>query len=104
MDFFDMNFSKIFLEKHGEVVYNKIIDEIIKEEANKIDNTSIEIIFKVAFLSFLGIEESQIKNMLDDIYKNNKINVEEILIIHSKSINLIKKYLKLNMEEITNNY
>ena len=42
--------------------------------------------------------------MLDDIYKNNQINVKEILSIHSKSINLIKEYLKSNMEEITNDY
>ena len=34
--------------------------------------------------------------MLDDIYKNNQINVKEILNIHSKSINLIKEYLKSN--------
>ena len=57
MDFLDMEFSNIFLEKHGEEVYYKIVEQIKRECANKIDNTSIEMIFKVAFFSFFRFEK-----------------------------------------------
>jgi len=104
MNFFNMDFSKLFLDKHGKEAFDNISDKIKKEKAIECTSDYISIVFKTAFLSFLGIEESQIKNMLDDIYKNNKINIEEILNIHRKSIKLIKEYLEFNMEEITNNY
>lgn len=104
MDFFNMDFSKLFLDKHGKEAFDNISNKIKAEKASECSSDYISIVFKTAFLSFFGFEENQIKNMLDDIYKNNQINVKEILNIHSKSINLIKEYLKSNMIEITNDY
>ena len=34
MDFFDMNFSTLFLEKHGKEMFDKIAKQIIQENSN----------------------------------------------------------------------
>lgn len=102
MDFFNMDFSKLFLDKHGEVVYNKIIDEIIKEDANKIDNTSIEIIFKVAFFSFFGLKNTEIKYLIEDFMQVQNVNIKGIKNKHKNSIKEINKCLKEVMDKRRN--
>lgn len=69
MDFFDMNFSTLFLEKHGKEKFDKIVKQIIQENSNEHDNNYVEIIFKVAYLEFFGLDSSAIDKMIKDIMR-----------------------------------
>lgn len=48
MDFFDMNFSTLFLEKHGKLVFKDIEKHIIQESSICYNHEYIEVIFKIA--------------------------------------------------------
>ena len=69
MDFFDMNFSTLFLEKHGKKQFDKIVKQIIQENSNKHDNNYVEILFKVAYLGFFGLDSSAIDKMIKNIMR-----------------------------------
>lgn len=94
MDFFDMNFSELFLERHGKLVYNKIKKQIIQENSAHYNENYIEIIFKVAFLDFLGLAFNEIKKMIEDIMPGKQVDIEKISSIHKKSITKIQEYLR----------
>lgn len=55
-DFLKMDLSKLFLEKHGDKIFNEISNQIIIENSNKDSQDSIEIVFKVAFFDFIGLK------------------------------------------------
>ena len=65
MDFFDMNFSTLFLEKHGQPVFDEICNEIKKENSS----TDIEIVFKISLFDFWGLKCSEIDKMIKDIMR-----------------------------------
>lgn len=69
MDFFDMNFSTLFLEKHGKEKFDKIVKQIIQENSNEHDNNYIEILFKIAYLEFFGLDNFAIDKMIKDIMR-----------------------------------
>ena len=71
MDFFDMNFSTLFLEKHGKDKFDKIVKQIMQENSNEYDNNFIEILFKVAYLEFFGLDSSTIDKMLKDLMRSS---------------------------------
>lgn len=59
MDFFDLNFSVLFLEKHGKLVFEDIKTQIMQENSVCYnDNYYIEVIFKIAFFDFLGFTQN----------------------------------------------
>lgn len=68
MDFFDMNFSTLFLEKHGKDRYDKIFRQIIQEKSTANDDY-IESLFKVAYLDFFGLDNDSINKMIKDIMR-----------------------------------
>lgn len=94
MDFFDMTFSTLFLDKHGELVFNNIKKQIKQENFAHCNNEYIEIIFKIAFLTFFGLASSEIENMLKDIMPSKQLNVEDIKCIHKESISKIHFFLR----------
>lgn len=94
MDFFDMNFSKLFLERHGKLVYDKIEKQIIQENSTRYNDDYIEIIFKIAFLDFFGLNLNETKKMIEDIMPDQQVNIEEISSIHKASITKIQEYLR----------
>ena len=51
MDFFDMDFSKLFLDKHCKEIFD-YISNTIKVEASNDDSFYISIVFKIAFWEF----------------------------------------------------
>lgn len=57
MDFFDMKFSTLFLEKHGKEEFENISKQIIQEKQLITDNSDnyIEVVFKIAFLDFFWV-------------------------------------------------
>lgn len=69
MDFFDMNFSTLFLEKHGKEKFDKIVKQIIQENSNEHDNNYVEILFKVAYWEFFGLDDFAIDKMIKDIMR-----------------------------------
>lgn len=99
MDFFEMDFSKLFLEKHGKKIFDDIVDKIKIENNNTCDLEYVSIVFKIAFLDFFKLKDSDIQSLINDIYTNQQINVNRILIIHNESISIIKNYLKDTIEK-----
>ncbi len=99
MDFFDMKFSTLFLDKHGKNIFENICKQILQEKQIDFNTNYIEIIFKIAYLEFFGLNNCQIKNMIEDFMKCQEINIEEIKSIHKKSICEIQKYLQSAIDE-----
>lgn len=69
MDFLNMNFSTLFLNKHGQSIFESIRDKIVKEKSSSCNDEYIEIIFKIAFFEFWGLKNSEIDKMLKDIMR-----------------------------------
>lgn len=100
MDFFDMNFSTLFLEKHGKLAFEDIERQIKQENSVCYDNNYIEVIFKIAFLGFFGLTPSETKKMIEDIMPGQQVDIEKLNFTHKKSIFKIQRYLR----DVTNNY
>jgi len=98
-----MNLSTLFLKKYGKDIVNKIFRQIESEGPYQNNAQYIEIVFKVAFFDFIGLDNIQSNKLLAHIEKNTNINIEEITKIHKTSILTIKKYLKLTMNETIEN-
>jgi len=94
MDFFDMDFSDLFLNKHGEKVFNEISLQIKNEKPEKYNRDYVGDVFKVAFFSYIGLATEQINKLMKRLYKQTKLNVQDILVSHKDSIEHIKKYLQ----------
>lgn len=99
MDFFNMNFSMLFLEKHGKQEFDNISKQILQEKTVINDNNYIEIVFKVAFLDFFGLDNNTIEKMIKDIMKCQQVNVNLIKERHKESINEIQSYLQSAMSD-----
>lgn len=98
MNFLNMKFSTLFVEKHGEKVFNDIRGQIELENSDKSSSDYVEIVFKLALLDFWGLKEDQIKKIFEDIMPDQKINIEKIQSIHKNSINKIQKYLQVELD------
>lgn len=89
--YLDIEFSKLFKDKHGEKIYDEIISKIKQERVEECDSNYIEAIFRVAFLGYFGIKNDALNNMLKDI--NCKNNITKLNKIHKESIKIIRKYI-----------
>jgi len=89
-----MNFSTLFLERHGKLVYDSIDNQIMKENSTCYNEEYVEIIFKVSFLSFWGLAPNEIKNMVEHFMPGKQVDIEKIVFIHKESISKIQKYLR----------
>lgn len=99
MDFLEMNFSKLFINKHGKQLFDNISQQIRKENRyEKGNNNYIEIVFKIAFLDFFGLDEFTIKEIIEDTMQVKKINIKEMKSIHKFSIKEIKNYLQFSIQ------
>jgi hypothetical protein len=100
MDFFDMEFSTLFLEKHGKENFENINRQILQEKQFIINNNNdyIEIVFKIAFLDFFGLDNDTIRKMIENIMNCHQINIEQMKSIHKNSINEIQKCLQSAMD------
>lgn len=101
MDFFNMNFSTLFLEKHGRKNFDKINKQIELERHKKCDNNYYEIIYKIAFFDFFGLTDYQTKNIIKDFMGYKNININLIKNIHRQSIIQIQVYLQSALDETT---
>ena len=94
MDFFEMDFSKLFLNKHGKTVFEDITNKIKQEKMSECNLEYISIVFKIAFLDFFGLDKLAMQKLIDSIYVDKQIDVKNILLHHRKSISIIKMYLQ----------
>ena len=99
MDFLTTDFSKLFLEKHKQDIFNKVCTIIEKERKQQCDNQYIELIFKIALFDFLGLSNTNIQKILYDLELAQNIDILKIKQIHKESLSEIKKYLKQNENE-----
>lgn len=89
--YLDIEFSKLFKDKHGIKIYNDIISRILQESKSICDNNYIGAIFRVAFLDYFGLDETALNNMLKDLNCNEDIsNINQI---HKNTINNIRNYI-----------
>lgn len=102
MDFFDMDFSKLFLEKHGKEKFNETVKQINTERKEIRGNRYIELIFKIAFLDFFGMTDNEIQALITDTMKYQDMDIRKIKEIHQKSITKIQKNLKDNVKKAKN--
>ena len=65
MDFLNMNFSTLFLEKHGQQIFDSICKEIVKENSSD----DVELVFKISLFDFWGLKCSEIDKMIKDIMR-----------------------------------
>lgn len=104
MDFFDTDFAKVFLEKHGKAKTDEIIKQIKQESIGvEIDNRYIEIIFKTAFFDFFGLNAEEIKGIIEDFMPSEQVDVKNTKDIHKSSINNIQRCIQEVMNSSENN-
>jgi len=96
MEDLGIEFSKIFLEKHGELVFKDITNQIKSESDNNCDSNYINAIFTIAFLTYIGVFDKKRIYILGGIPKDKNIDIEKIKKVHKKSISQIQKYIKNN--------
>lgn len=92
MDFKDIKFSELFLDKHGKHLFKGITTIIENEKLDKCDNNYIEVIFKVAFMSYFGLNDQALNRMLEDI--NCSSDIKTLKSLHKKSIKNIQNHIK----------
>lgn len=99
-----IEFSKIFHEKHGEKIFQNIVDQIKKERIDNFSQDYIDIIFTIAFLTYFGVFDTKTIYSLGGISKNANIDINEVQKIHKNSISLIKKYIQETNEKNFEDY
>lgn len=92
MNYDNIDFSKLFVDKHGKRIYDEIISAIKKEKVGECDSNYINTIFKVAFMGYFGLDNKALDKMLKDIDIN--YSIENINNIHENSIRTIKEYIE----------
>ena len=92
MNYDDIDFSKLFADKHGPKVYDEIVSAIKNEKVGECNSNYINTIFKVAFMGCFGLDNKDLDKMLKDIDSN--YSIENINNIHKKSIRTIKEYIE----------
>ena len=102
MEDLGIEFSKIFLKKHGEQVFKDITNQIKLECNNNCDLNYINIIFTIAFLTYIGVFDKERIHILGGISKDE--NIEKIKKIHRNSIFQIQKHIKVTNDESCNKY
>ena len=88
----DINFRELFVKKHGNKVFQDIVNQIKEEYNYKCDTSYIDIVFTVAFISHLGITDTSKIRLLGNISK--KFDIVHIQTIHKKAISLIQNYIE----------
>lgn len=89
--YLDIEFSKLFKDKHGDKIFDDINSKIKAERVEECDYNYIEAIYRVAFLGYFGLDNKALNNMLKDI--DCKDDIEKINKLHKETIKIIRKYI-----------
>ena len=92
MESLGLDFSKLFLKKHGKQVFQDICNQIRGEYNGDCDTNYIDTVFTVAFISYFGVTDISRMRLLGGISKD--IDIKSIQKIHKKSISQIQKYIE----------
>ena len=98
MESLGLDFSKLFLKKHGEQVFQDICNQIRGEYNGNCDTNYIDTVFTVAFISYFGVTDISKIYLLGGISKD--IDIKNIQVIHKKSISIIQNYIENTNKEI----
>ena len=98
MESLGLDFSKLFLKKHGEQVFQDICNQIRGEYNGNCDTNYIDMVFAVAFVSYFGVTDTSKIRLLGGISKYT--DIKNIQKIHNKSINIIQNYIENTNKEI----
>ena len=91
MEGLGIDFSEIFLRKHGNKVFQDICNQIKKEYKSNCDIQYIRVVFAIAFLTYIGLDDINKIHLLGNIPKN--IDIKDIQNIHKDSISQIQNYI-----------
>ncbi len=91
MEGLGIDFSEIFLRKHGKKVFLNISNQIKEEYKSKCDTQYIKIVFAIAFLTYIGLDDINKIHLLGNIPKS--IGIKDIQNIHKDSISQIQNYI-----------
>ena len=95
MNLKDIEFAKIFSDKHGDKVFNHIVSLIKKERIEECNEDYIEAIFKVAFMDYFGLSKDELKKLLEHIKCTHGLEI--IKELHNVSIKTIQNHIhKIN--------
>lgn len=93
MDIKNIDFIKLFIEKHGQDVYENIEENIYKEDMD-IPMEDIPYIFYIAYSDFLKIPDSKTIFFINDVLKKETITKYKIAMLRKKHINSIEEIVK----------
>lgn len=97
MEGLSIDFSEIFLRKHGKKVFLNISNQIKEEYKGNCDTQYIKNVFAIAFLTYIGVDDINKIHLLGNIPKT--IDIKDIQKIHKDSISQIQKYIKIANNE-----
>uniref|UniRef100_UPI003FEFB428 hypothetical protein n=1 Tax=Candidatus Merdicola sp. TaxID=3085652 RepID=UPI003FEFB428 len=97
MEDLGIEFSKIFLKKHGNRAFKNITNQIKSECGNNCNSNYINAIFTIAFLTYIGVFDKKRICILGGISKDE--NIEDLKKIHKNSIFQIQKYIQATNEQ-----
>ena len=103
MDFLNMNFSVLFLERHGRTIYENICKKIRLESLSEYNENYLESIFDIAYLKLWGMEDTQILHLLRDIGKIDNIDIKKVQEIHKNSIRKIQEHIEIAITDSVEN-
>ena len=92
MESLGLDFSKLFLKKHGKQVFQDICNQIKVEYNDNCDTSYIDTVFTVAFISYFGVTDISKIHLLGGISKD--IDIKSVQKIHKKSISQIQNYIE----------
>lgn len=91
MEGLGIDFSEIFLRKHGDKIFQDISNKIKEESKNNCDIQYIRVVFAIAFLTYIGVDDINKIHLLGNISKS--IDIRDIQNIHKDSISQIQNYI-----------
>ncbi len=97
MEGLGIDFSEIFFRKHGDKIFQDISNKIKEESKNNCEIQYIRVVFTIAFLTYISVDDINKIRLLGNIPKT--IDIKDIQKIHKDSISQIQKYIKIANNE-----
>ena len=91
MEGLGIDFSEIFLRKHGDKIFQDISNKIKEESKNNCEIQYIRVVFAIAFLTYIAVDDINKIHLLGNIPKS--IDIRDMQKIHKDSISQIQNYI-----------
>ena len=90
----EIKFSEIFYKKHGNKIFQDIINEIKLETKENVNSNYIDIVFMIAFFTYFGVTDINKICLLGNLDKNKCNDVKNIKELHKNSIFTIQRHIQ----------